>query len=467
MLHTRPRLCALALLLLATNVLAAPRPKPPTLKTGDECIAARPFPLGSKGKTKGPKQKVAVGARVHVVAIDKGAVEIAVDGMQGVAPLRLLMKVCKASDDIGKAGASGNGAEPDTKDGTEAEGSEATPARIAPATPPTSAASGSAAASAPAASSPPVAPTPAEHAAGATTTSSSGIDTEAAEAVAAHAAIADSLGGEGMPSGEAHATQATGRAKARRIAVYDLKLEGIDNSMGAVVTESLLGELRKLQGISAIGMDEVRDMLAFEHAKDKMGCDDVTCLAEIGGALGVDDLLTGRLSRAGTEHVMSLRRIDQGQAQTLGTFNQRLEAGNGEEFLAAVGPAVEQLFPGQPLRPGVTRGVADEVALRLHPPPLPKWSFWTVTSGAVAAGVTAGVFAVLTKNAETRYQAQVQIATTQVSNGRTVADLGREATRDASYTNYSLIGAGALALTAGVMAFFTDFHGYASAAPPR
>jgi hypothetical protein len=98
-------------------------------------------------------------------------------------------------------------------------------------------------------------------------------DAEAAEAVAAHAAVADSLGGNGNAAPSPPSTQGTSMARARRIAVYDLKLEGVDHSMGAVVTESLLGELRKLQGISAIGMDEVRDMLAFEHSKDQMGCD--------------------------------------------------------------------------------------------------------------------------------------------------------------------------------------------------
>jgi hypothetical protein len=61
----------------------------------------------------------------------------------------------------------------------------------------------------------------------------------------------------------------------------------------------------------------------------------------------------------------------------------------------------------------------------------------------------------------------MQLATTQVTPAKQSAAVGREASRDANYANYSLIGAGTLAITAGMMAFFTDFHGYGEAAPQQ
>ncbi len=161
-----------------------------------------------------------------------------------------------------------------------------------------------------------------------------------------------------------------------RAAVYDLKLEGIEKNIGSVVTDSLLAEVRKLQGISAIGMDEIRDMLSHETNKQIMGCDSSEeCLAEIAGALGVDVVITGSLSKVGDGHVINLRRINQEQAKVEGVFNQRLKAGSGQEFLLSVGPAIEQLFPERALRSGTERGVAKEVALRLDPPPLPPIAF--------------------------------------------------------------------------------------------
>ena len=45
-------------------------------------------------------------------------------------------------------------------------------------------------------------------------------------------------------------------------------MQGIEPNIGAVVTDSLLTEVRKLQGVSAIGMDEIRAMLfALEQAR--------------------------------------------------------------------------------------------------------------------------------------------------------------------------------------------------------
>ena len=57
--------------------------------------------------------------------------------------------------------------------------------------------------------------------------------------------------------------------------------------MRALFLDSLLAELRKLERVSVIGMDEVRAMLDIEAQKQALGCDDDEgCLAEIAGALG-------------------------------------------------------------------------------------------------------------------------------------------------------------------------------------
>ena len=80
---------------------------------------------------------------------------------------------------------------------------------------------------------------------------------------------------------------------------------------------------------------------------------------------------------------MVLRRIDQKRATVKTTFDQRLKGGSGQEFLASVGPGVQHLFPSFALRAGVVRGVSKEVALKLDPPPLPRWS--TITVAVLAA----------------------------------------------------------------------------------
>jgi hypothetical protein len=256
---------------------------------------------------------------------------------------------------------------------------------------------------------------------------------------------------------------------ALRIAVYDLELEGVPKNVGAVVTESVLQEVRKLQGASAIGMNEIRDMLAHEATKQLAGCkeDSSSCMADLAGALGVDDLVTGKLARIDKSNVMTLRRIDQKRAEVAGVFNQRLEAGSGQEFLATIGPAVKALYPARELKPGYVRGVSKEVALRLDPPPVPVWATLSLGGVAVGAGVAGGVVGILALVSESAYRDYAALGKSQVIDGSVLTRKGNEASSRATAANVLFIGAGALAITTVVVALFTDWKGYRHASEAK
>jgi hypothetical protein len=182
--------------------------------------------------------------------------------------------------------------------------------------------------------------------------------------------------------------------KASRIAVYELKAEGIEPRTALIVTEALVAELRKLQRTSVVSMDEVKAMLDHEAQKQLVGCSDESCLAEIADSLGVDGLVIGTVAHIAGENIIGIKRLDQRQGAVVGSATRRLQAADGTELLAAIGPLVEEVFPDVPLRVGAKRGVDDVVALRLNPPPVPTWAYWTTaaTTGVLAvAGVTTTV----------------------------------------------------------------------------
>lgn len=261
------------------------------------------------------------------------------------------------------------------------------------------------------------------------------------------------------------ATRHSGTA-ALRIAVYDLELEGVTRNVGAVVTESVLQEVRKLQGASAIGMNEIRDMLAHEATKQLAGCseDSSSCLADLAGALGVDDLVTGKLARIDNSNVLTLRRIDQKRAEVAGVVNKHLQAGSGQEFLAAVGPSIQELYPSRELKPGYVRGVSKDVALRLDPPPVPVWV--TLTMGGVAAGtaVAGGITGVLALTSQAAYRDYAALGKSQVISGATLVRKGNEAQTRATVADVLFISAGVIAIATGVIALFTDWKGYRTVA---
>lgn len=250
--------------------------------------------------------------------------------------------------------------------------------------------------------------------------------------------------------------------QALRIAVYDLELEGVPRNVGAVVTESVLQEVRKLQGASAIGMNEIRDMLAHEATKQLAGCseDSSSCLADLAGALGVDDLVTGKLARIDKSNVLTLRRIDQKRAEVAGVVDKRLEAGSGQEFLAAIGPSIKELYPTRELKPGYVRGVSKDVALRLDPPPVPVWATLALGGVAAGAGIAGGIVGVLALTSQSAYKDYAALGKTEVISGATLVKKGNQATTFATAADGLFITAGVVAITTAVVALFTDWKGY-------
>ncbi len=182
--------------------------------------------------------------------------------------------------------------------------------------------------------------------------------------------------------------------RALRLAVYDLKADGIDPRTVRIVNEAVVAELRKLQHTSVVSMDEVKAMLDLEAQKELVGCSDESCLSEIADSLGVDGLVIGNVARLEGDTIIGLKRLDQRKGGVVGTASKRLKTVDGSELLAAVGPLVAEAFPDIPLRPGTRRGVDPAIVLRLNPPPVPAWAYWSdaVATGAVAvAGASAVV----------------------------------------------------------------------------
>ena len=199
------------------------------------------------------------------------------------------------------------------------------------------------------------------------------------------------------------------RKRPLRVAVYQLEASGLDERLVRITEASLLEEIRKLQRVSVLSLDEVKALLDLEAQKQLSGCSESSCLAEIAEALGADALVTGGVTQVDDLVTVSWKRLDPNAGAVTQTFTRQLTAATGEELLTMVGPGVEALFPELSLRPGQTRGVAPETARRLNPPPLSPVVFWSAAAGTGAAGLAAagaGAFLVLSNgNLQTTFAA--------------------------------------------------------------
>ena len=95
--------------------------------------------------------------------------------------------------------------------------------------------------------------------------------------------------------------------KAVSFAVFDLSTAGLSEDAARNLTQVLSVELKRIQGASVIGKEDIAAMLNLEGQKQVLGCDsDTSCLAEIGGALGVDKLVVGQVGKLADNFIISL-----------------------------------------------------------------------------------------------------------------------------------------------------------------
>ncbi len=94
------------------------------------------------------------------------------------------------------------------------------------------------------------------------------------------------------------------------IAVLPLRGEAIDERVLSVLDELLVVAMDERSPQRIVGHNDIRALLDHEQLKDALGCDDVTCAAEIAGALGVEHILTGHVGVLGDTLVITLHQVN-------------------------------------------------------------------------------------------------------------------------------------------------------------
>lgn len=150
-----------------------------------------------------------------------------------------------------------------------------------------------------------------------------------------------------------------------KIAVMDLKArQGIDNLVMLSLTDLLCTEIAGFGGYEVIARDDMQAML--EHIADKqlLECDDTKCLAQVGGALGVEQLLAGNIGKVGSVYLINFKLIDINDAKVLNRFSQEFR-GDEAGLIIYVKHAVNILFGKQ----GLDAATLKELEKQAEPAP--------------------------------------------------------------------------------------------------
>jgi hypothetical protein len=113
-------------------------------------------------------------------------------------------------------------------------------------------------------------------------------------------------------------------------AVLDIQGTGVDPNLLPTLTEVLTVEVDNLGFYKVIAGRDVQAMLGFEQQKDVVGCTDAACLAEIGGALGVDRIVASHIGKVGSTYVVNIKliniRMEDTEARAYETVRDEVDA---------------------------------------------------------------------------------------------------------------------------------------------
>jgi hypothetical protein len=124
------------------------------------------------------------------------------------------------------------------------------------------------------------------------------------------------------------------------VAVLDVRIgAGVDPALGPYLAQVLAQEVEARTRTAPLVSADVTAMLGFERNKRMLGCseEDSQCLAEITGALGVQQVLATSLAVAGGKYLVSLSLIDARRARPLKRFTETTALDNdGAARMASV-----------------------------------------------------------------------------------------------------------------------------------
>jgi len=117
----------------------------------------------------------------------------------------------------------------------------------------------------------------------------------------------------------------TGPSGRTRIALMGMSAgAGVADKVAATAEEMLLTALFRTGRFDVVGRSDIANLIGFERQKQLAGCtEDVSCAAEIAGALGVTYLAAAGMGRIGTLTVLSLKIIDVSHARVVARSEAR------------------------------------------------------------------------------------------------------------------------------------------------
>lgn len=120
---------------------------------------------------------------------------------------------------------------------------------------------------------------------------------------------------------------------------------GVTAGVANLLTEAVVDEMRASGMFSRVaGLREVEALAQMEQQKQLMNCSTDGCMAELAGALGVDEVLMGSVGKIGNTFIIALRLVEARTAKVLASLSHHVCEGSEERALNAIRPLAHHLL---------------------------------------------------------------------------------------------------------------------------
>jgi TolB-like protein len=141
------------------------------------------------------------------------------------------------------------------------------------------------------------------------------------------------------------------------LAALNIKAErGVDASLANLISEAVLSELKSSgRFATVIGSSDIEAMINIEQQKNALGCDEDSCLAQLGGALGVPYLFSGSLGSVGGRFMLNVKIIQVEEARVAERLTRIFKSeaalvdGLGDVLRALLGGALQPTAEAEPV----------------------------------------------------------------------------------------------------------------------
>ncbi|MBI5545504.1 MAG: hypothetical protein HY901_16585 [Deltaproteobacteria bacterium] len=183
-----------------------------------------------------------------------------------------------------------------------------------------------------------------------------------------------------------------------RLAVLDLKVTGsVDLKSVAALSPVIVSEAAQYP-VRVFAGSDLQALIGLEKQKELLGCSDSSCLAQVGGALGVGYLLVPEIGEIGGRWLLTTTLLDVARATALARATK--QAATAGDLVDLVPAALAETFNASPLAKTVTAPSAPAAQARAQAPApstsparVAGFALLGVGGAALVGGVVAGVLA--------------------------------------------------------------------------